>query len=129
MFHASLESRGLVFELPGVSSELRAKRDSPDPKEYQHCNADSWINPRVAIFATYCYFSKPHHQSTGVQNRHTACKASSLCLVITKLPEDWPSSLIFQSSPKCLSFVRKLRILCVTCHLTMILQTSGREGG
>ena len=32
MFHASLESGGLVFELTGVSSEFRAKRDSPDPK-------------------------------------------------------------------------------------------------
>jgi hypothetical protein len=32
MFHASLEPRGLVFELTGVSSEFRAKRDSPDPK-------------------------------------------------------------------------------------------------
>jgi len=32
MFHASLKSRGLAFELTGVSSEFRAKRDSPDPK-------------------------------------------------------------------------------------------------
>jgi hypothetical protein len=32
IFHTSLESRGLVFELTGVSSEYSAERDSPGTK-------------------------------------------------------------------------------------------------
>lgn len=128
IFHTSLESRGLVFELTGVSSEYSAEGDSPDTKEYQYCVADSWIDPRVAIFATNCYLSKLHHQSAGARNRYAACNVS-LHLIIAKLPEDWPPSLVFQSPSWSLSFVRKPRTSCVTCHFTIILQSSDREGG
>ena len=88
MFHASLESRDLVFELTGVSSEFRAKRDSPDLKNINIAmlvlgSIRAWL-----FFATYCYLSKPHHLSTGVRNKHATCKAPFLSLVIAKLPED-----------------------------------------
>jgi hypothetical protein len=67
MFHASLESRGLVFEMTGVSSEFS-----------QYCKVDSWINPRVAIFATYCYLSN----SPPVDRRaEQACSVQGVLLV------------------------------------------------
>ena len=87
MFHASLESRGLVFELTGVSSEFRAKRDSPDPK-----NIDIAMpilgSIRAWLFSRLTATSATHHQSTGVRNKHATCKASFLSLVIAKLLED-----------------------------------------